>query len=97
MKRTEIVKDSNKEGYIVMSLAEKADLVVLFLRKNAAALSRCLVVFFYYLIGIAYFQKAEGWDITDCIYFITGQFRNISLLILSWTRHDRTVDLYNYQ
>lgn len=43
-----------------------------FLRKNSPAIGRSLLVFFYYVVGIAYYQRAEGWDTTDCIYFITG-------------------------
>ena len=55
-----------------MSVTERLDDFVLILRRNSSALSRTLVAFFYYLIGIEYYRRAEGWDISDCIYFITG-------------------------
>ena len=55
-------------------MAERVDSFILLLRKNSSALSRTLIVFFYFVIGIEYYRRAEGWDITDCLYFITGAF-----------------------
>jgi hypothetical protein len=56
-----------------MTISDRLDIIVLWLRKNSSALGRCLVVFFYYVIGVIYYQRNEGWDVGDCIYFITGK------------------------
>jgi hypothetical protein len=53
------------------SLSVVVDKVVEFLRKHTVFLTRSLTVFFYYLIGIEYYHKAEGWDRTTSCYFIT--------------------------
>lgn len=64
-----------------MPVTERLDNFIAFLRKNSPALGRSLLVFFYYVIGIAYYQKTEGWDTTDCIYFITGSSATAALAI----------------
>ena len=46
--------------------------------KSAAMLMKVIIVsiellllIFYYIIGAAYYGAAEGWGVTDSIYFIT--------------------------
>ena len=55
-----------------MPITDRLDSVVFCLRKNSSAVCRLLVVFFYYVIGVIYYQRTEGWSIQDCLYFITG-------------------------
>ena len=57
-----------------MTVTAKLDAFVLMMRQNSTALGRSLIVFFYYVFGVIYYQKTEGWNKTDCIYFITGKF-----------------------
>ena len=57
-----------------MTVTEKLDAFLLMMRQNSTALGRSLIVFFYYVFGVIYYQKTEGWNKTDCIYFITGKF-----------------------
>ena len=56
-----------------MTISDRLDVIILWLRKNTSALGRCHVVFFYYVIGVIYYQRNEGWIVSDCIYFITGK------------------------
>jgi hypothetical protein len=42
-----------------------------FIRRYAVQLQKALTVALFYLIGVLYFQSAEGWSTADCIYFIT--------------------------
>ena len=65
-----------------MTVTAKLDAFVLMMRQNSTALGRTLIVFFYYVFGVIYYQKTEGWNKTDCIYFITGKFDTILPTVL---------------
>ena len=54
--------------------------VAQYLINNYFALSRSFVIFLYYLVGVLYYSDKEGWNVTDCIYFITVSTTTIGAL-----------------
>jgi hypothetical protein len=71
IEQTDPIVDIKQLSQNQMSISDKVDLVLEWSRKHSKAIGRCLIIFFYYLIGIEYYHKIEGWNRTDSIYFIT--------------------------
>ena len=41
------------------------------LRSHALLIFRVASLLIFYIIGIAYYNREEGWSVIDCVYFIT--------------------------
>lgn len=92
-----------------MTLSSKIDLILEWSRKHSKAIGRCLIIFFYYLIGIEYYHKVEGWNRTDCVYFVTVSITTVgkmkfgrhaidkcNMLFLISVQKIMTVELLNF-
>jgi len=48
-----------------------------FFRAHPLTFVELLAWFIYYIVGIVYYSNTEGWEIVECIYFITVSFSTI--------------------
>jgi hypothetical protein len=75
------VTDSKQLSQHPMSISDKVDLFFEWSKRHAKAIGRSLIIFFYYLIGVEYYHKIEGWNRTDSIYFITVSITTVGKMI----------------
>jgi len=47
------------------------DMIIDFYLDNSATINYLILLFFYYVIGIIYYQSVEKWNVGQCIFFST--------------------------